>query len=436
MRKGYRGISLGICLLFLLLTLSACSQSVSSVSEQSALLVDAYAKLTDGQFEEAIGIFSAYKQQFSKPDIAVEIGIGKAYFGVGDYANAEEAFATACGIDPDRADLIHYLGEAQMNTGDYEAAAETFQKLIDLEPANQSAIGKLEQSLRKDRDYFGLYKYYEDRINSADDKTKLDYYSIRLVEAAQLANDDDLVVAAIERLKDEKQYYALSTAIKAYRLLEAGDEEAAKNLLFDVDNIDALMESAGKNSICFVDTGNTEYESKGRGVLISGSGNIAFCPVYIGEISDNKPHGAGVGYEGYINEWENDGRQYTGKTNTYFNTDWKEGVPEGPFTRTYEYSTYQAGKLQYSEKTIFTATYINKLAQGEVWTEYHFQYSTSHTETTFTKHFAKDGLPVPFEVNRNGRTVMAYEAHYENSKNNTPTVNTEPCPPGHRFILN
>lgn len=438
MKKLYSCFLFILCLLLFLLALSSCSKPTDSISDSSILLMEAYVSLTDGKFEEAIDEFSAYKEKFKSPNLTLEIGMGKAYFGIGDYGNAEIAFERAYKIDATRSDVIHYLGEAQMQTENYKASVETFKKLLEKEPDNQTALSKLERSLIKNKDYYELYKFYEDRIKSINDKTKLDYYSYRLIEAAQMTNDDSLLLSAIEKYKDTEQFYAMDVAYKAYKLIISGDEEAAKTLLFDIEIINDLMDSTGQNSFCFVNVDNPTNNYQGRGLMMMGSGNSTACKIYVGEFFENKPQGEGIGYSGYISEWESEGKKYLQKSNTYIDAEWKEGHTEGFVTRTDEYTTYQEGNLQYSNKEIVTANYENGLAQGEVWTESHYQNyesGSNYSGVSFIKHFAVDGIPVPFEVIEYGRRIMAYEAYYGDSKNNSPYADTEDCSRWCQFIL-
>jgi len=366
----------------------------------------------------------------NKPNLAVEIGMGKAYFGAGDYSNAEKAFEAAYNIDSDRADIIHYLGEAQMQTGNYSAAVETFRLLVEKEPNNKTAWSKLEQSLRKNKDYMGLFRFFEDRIiSAAGNEIEEDYFSSKLIEAVQLTKDDDLIRSTFERFNDTPLGYALDVGYRAYTLFLSDDEESMKALLFDVDNIDALVESAGRFGCYFGE--DKEYgEPPGKGIMIFGSDNRnSVVQIYFGEFKNGEPNGTGIGYWGYVNEWDVDGKTRLQKSNTFLESDWKDGIPEGNVIKISDNITYVDGNLEYANKNIETGFYINRLAQGEVWTESHYNNpnNTYGSNVSYRKHFVVDGAPVPFEVRIGGRTVMAYEAHYGNTKNQVNRVNEEAC---------
>lgn len=427
-----RCITLLLCIATLLLVFSACSNSTDDVkiNETSLVLVEAFSSLTEGNFENAIAAFTVFKAQENTLNLAVEIGLGKAYFGTGNYASAEKAFELAHSIDPGKADVVHYLGEAQMQTGNYSAAVETFGLLLGIEPDNKNAMSKLEQSLRKNKDYMGLYQFFEDRISSVvDNETEKDYYSSKLIDAVKLTKDDDLIRSTFERFNDAPIGHALDIGYRAYALFLSGDEESMKMLLFDIDGIEALIESAGRFG-CYFGEYNDYGDYHGKGIIIFGSENRnAICQIYFGEFVNGEPNGTGLGYSGYINEWEDNGKTRLQKSRNFYEGEWKNGIPEGNLAITNEYTTYSEGVLEYTGKNIATAFYANRLAQGEVWTEYHHSNpnDTYGPSVSYTKHFVVDGKPVPFEVTVDGRTVMAYEAHYGETKDRANWANEEEC---------
>ena len=115
----------------------------------------------------------------------------------------------------------------------------------------------------------------------------------------------------------------------------------------------------------------------------------------------------------------------TYKRDTYVEAEWENGIPEGYVVRTNEYEYYLLdGTFHHSNKNIETATYENRLAQGEAWNESHYydpKNSYSVNSVFLTKYFAVDGLSVPFEATVNGKTIMAYYVHYGDSKDNEPS---------------
>ena len=432
MKKPSNHLLLLICIAIQILCLSACSSSVPDVqiNEKSSVLVDAFASLTEGDFENAVAEFTNYKSLDSKPNLAVEIGIGKAYFGVGDFANAEIAFESANGIASDKADIIHYLGEAQMKTGHYPAAVETFSLLLEIEPENKTALSKLEQALRSSKDYNGLYTFFENRISAATgDGTEKEYYESKLIEAVQLTKDDDLIGSVLGRFGDLPLGYALDVGFEAFAFLISGDEESMRELLFDIDTIEALTESAGRYG-CYFGDFNDFGEYSGMGIMIFGSDDRnTISQVYFGEFAHGEPNGAGIGYRGTINEWENNGEKRLQKSNRYIEGEWREGIPEGNVTITNEYVTYLEGVLEHASKAIDTGFYVNRLAQGEYWTANYYDNPNDiyGPSVSYRKHFVVDGRPVPFEISFDGRMVMAYEAHYDETKDRVYWVNEEAC---------
>jgi len=434
--KRYKGyIILLLCVTVFLICLSACSKPAPEVeiNEASMILIDAFANLTEGNYAEALSAFSGCEDNLESQKLVIEIGKGKAYFGIGDYQSAEDAFKIACGIDQDRIDLMQYLGEAQMQAGNYSAAVETFERLLEREHDNITALNKLEQSLRKSNDFNGLYKFFEARMTaiSDGDMYEQNYYSGKLLEAARLTKDEGLILSTIDRLKDTPQGYAIKMGYEAYKLFSSGDEDGAKALLFNAETINSLIESAGKTGCYFgeiSDSGNYQ----GRGLIIFGSDNRSSnYQIYMGEFADDKPNGAGTGYQGYASEYDdNDGKPMLQYGNNCVEADWTNGTPAGYVIKTNEYKTYSEGVFQWSNKNIETAVYTDGLAQGEVWSEHYYdnpnyEYGTS---TSFTKHMVVDGIPVPFEVTVYGETFMAYEAYYGDSKTNAPQyAQEEPC---------
>jgi len=395
-------------------------------------LLDAFEKLTEGRFDEAIAAFSACKEQPGEAGIAIGIGMGKAYFGAGDYQNAVEAFETAYSIDPERNDIIHYIGEAQMRAGDFDASAETFKLLMGNHPNDKAAKGKLEQALRKNKDYSGLHRFYEDRLEEAggQNSPETNYYSGKLMEAAQLSKDGSLIHSTMERLNALPLGFALETGYKAYGMFVSGEEDAAKALMFDAGNIDALLEAAGENG-CYFGEFSDAGEYRGKGLIIYGSKSVnAVCRVYIGEFSGNRPNGEGTGYSGHAGEYTDlEGGKVAFENGTYIEAAWKDGAPDGRVVMIDEYSEHSGGVALYSRKTVETAEYKNRLAQGEVWSEtrYRDHEGAQEDSVTITKHVAKNGRPAPFEANIGGRTVMAYEARYVEAAGDPYEANEEEC---------
>jgi len=434
-------------------TLYACTESgtVGRVpdadaiyGESGVLLIDAYQKLTEGRFNEAIEIFSVYREHIDNAidnvednaknsgNIVLEIGMGKAYFGAGDYMNAVKSFRAAYSIDAGRGDVIHYLGEAQMRSGAYSDSVETFKILLGRDPDNAMVLGKLEQALRKNRDFAGLYLLFLDRLESVDAGNIINKnYCLKvLLEAAQLMKDKDLILQTVGKFKNTPREFAVETGFEAYELFISGNEEAASATIFDARNIDALVESAGRDGLYF-----GEYDDSGqyhgKGLIIFGSDNrSSVCRIYYGGFSRNKPNGAGTGYSGYFQEFRNGaGNSIVNKENNYIESDWIDGVPDGIVVKTYEYLEYSDDVLQYSGKIIETATYADAMAQGEVWSENRENTSGALNKTgiSYTKHVVADGQPVPFEVTVRGKTVMAYEAYYKDPKGVAFDARTEEC---------
>ena len=441
MKSKLRFFTLLLCVAFFPAIMCACSKSDTANvifgddtnnNVYSIELIEAYEKLTEGKFDEAIEVFSGCKEQAGEPNIAIEIGLGKAYFGAGDYQNAIKTFETACIIDPESYDLPHYLGEAQMMAGDYSASAVTFRLLLGKDPGNKIVIEKIELALRKNKDYAGLYRLYEEIIEGDYEYTnfQIGYYVGKLIEAAQLSKDRSLIISAIEKLKDTPRGYALEVGFKAYEMFISGDEEAARAVIFDADIVEALLESAGRSNCYFGDFSDTgEYEGKGL-IIFSSSDISAVCQIYYGEFSGNKPNGAGIGYKGSAGEFVAlEGGSVVFKDNTYIEAVWKNGVPDGDVVKTSEYFEYSDDVLQYSRKTIETATYKNRLAQGEVLSENHYynQNNTQDDNVTIIKHVVTNSRPAPFEVTIDGDTVKVYEAHYRDLTSEPFEINEEEC---------
>ena len=410
-----------------------------SGKEFSATLIDAYEKLTEGKFDEAIEILSSIKYQASEGHIAIEIGMGKAHLGTGDYQNAIIAFKAALSIEPEYNDIFQYLGEAQMLMGDYSAAIETLRLLLEKDPGDIAAIRKLEQALRTKIDYAGLYQFYADRFEAAhrNNSSEMDYYSGKLIEAAQLSKDGGMLLSAIEKLKDTPQGFALEIGFKAYEMLVSGDDDAAKAILFDAENTDTLKESAGRGG-CYFGEYNDIGEYQGRGLIIYGSNSVdAVCHIYYGEFSGNKPNGQGTGYTGRVGEYVSlNGESITYKNDIRIEANWKDGIPEGAVVKTDEYFEYSDNILVYSRKTIETAIYKNRLAQGEIWAvnNYYNQNNTQEDNVTIIKHVASDSHPVQFEETVGGSAVMVFEARYKDADSEAYDIKEDECQ-NCRFIV-
>jgi len=421
MKKSYQYIL--IYSVLLILVLSSCSKAeTETAGESSILLLDAYSNLTDGKFKEAIEKFSTYKTNYTSSNISVEMGMGKAYLGMEDYENAVNAFKNAYEIDSDGADIIHYLGIAQMSAEDYSGSAESFRKLLEKNPDDKILLTKLEDSLRKGKEHTALYEFLEERIEKAnDDNEDADEYIGRLLEVAQLIDDEDFILSAMENFKDTEQYYAIDIAYKASKLLLSGDEEGAKNLLFDAEIIESLIESSNNADFYFGEFDDSgEYH--GKGIRFVDDNNESSCTIFIGEFANYKLNGLATKFIGSNFFFVDEEKQIGITDTTRIESNWKDNQAEGFSTKVVERTRYEDGLFNYSYKSIYTANCISGISQGEVWAEYHDKGGSS---IRFTKHFVVDGLPVSFET-ESGK--MVYELHYQGSKDATPySISTEKC---------
>jgi len=382
--------------------------------EENALLVAAFTYLTAGQFTEAINSFSLAKTQIDSPNIFLEIGLGRAYFGNEDYTGAQEAFGAAVKIDPGRTDIQRYLGESELLAGSYGQSAETFRLLLQKEPDDKTLFGKLELSLRRNKDYEELFLLFEERLEAlenddengadvdggANESDAVDYYAGKLLETAVLLEDDDLIASVIDRFSENEEKSVMRLAYDAYQLLLSGEEDAAKELLFDLENIEALVSWSGS---IYLGDYNDYGEYEGTGFSIKNG------TVHFGEFKSGNPNGPGTEFFGQIYEWEDGGNAMLQRAGYFIESDWVLGIPDGDVVETIDWVTFSGSTRQNSGKVITTAFYSNGMAQGEVWREERQTYR-GRNYVYYTKHVVEDGFPVPFEVTVNRRTVTVYEA--------------------------
>ena len=383
-----------------------------SSGDDSAFLVTAYTYLTEGRFDEAIDAFSTAKNQIDAPNILLEIGLGKALFNKEDYEGAQMAFEAAVKLDPGRIDIQRYLGETQMLTGNYEQSSETFRLVLKNEPDDKAIFGKLEKSLRRSNQYEELFQLFEEYLESAieadqekeeedDDISEVGFYAGKLLEAAFLMGDESLTLSVIERFSDDEFGSLMELGYTAYQSIKSGDEETAKELLFDFDNIQT--ENYWSGNLYFGEF-NDYGEYEGTGFTIS------YNSVHIGDFKEYVPNGFGISFSGYLYEWDDDGTAMFQKSSNFIESNWVDGIPDGDVVSTDEWATYNGDTLQYSGKSITTAFYSDGMAQGEVWRESQSTYRR-RTYTSYTKHVVEDGIPVPFEASiRRRGTTMVYEA--------------------------
>jgi len=442
-----------LCVISCIFTLYACTKSGADgripgvdakYGESGVLLIDAYQKLTEGKFNEAIEIFSNYREQTGNANddpkdnannsgnLVLEIGLGKAYFGAGDYPNAVKSFLAACDIAPERDDIINYLGEAQMQAGAFSDSVESYKLLLGRDSDSITVFGKLEQALRKNRDYAGLYQLLTDRLESMDEGSSPEKSRClrMLLETAQLTKDNALILLTIERFKDTPQGFAVETGFEAYNAFLSGDEETAKSVIFNANSIEALLKSAGENGF-YLGQFNDAGQYQGKGLIIFGNNHSnAVCQVYYGEFNANKPNGAGLGYSGYMDEFEDQrGKKTVILENNYIESDWIDGIPDGRVVKTYEYFEYSDEALRYSGKIIETAAYKGAMAQGEVWSG-NYEYDPGNMKernVSYTKHVVADGKPIPFEAAVRGKKGSAYEAYYKDPAKEAFEASGEEC---------
>jgi tetratricopeptide (TPR) repeat protein len=399
-----------------------------SAEDLDTALADAFTFLTAGRFEDAVTFFNDAKTRLDAPNIALEIGLGRASFMMEDYSGAQKAFEAALKIDPTREDIQRYLGEAFLLAGDYADSAIVFRNLFDRNPDDISNFSRLEQSLRSGKDYNGLILLYEERIESADEDDEgfdllVNTIAVNLIEAAQLIQDYDLLNSLVDRFSDFYIGPAAELGLNALKLLNSGDIDDVRDLLFNQENAEILDIP---NHIYF-GSFNEYGEYEGEGFTIGAS------RIYFGEFAANKPNGTGTGYITNSGEWDNDGTMIRYVNTRIIEANWQDGFPGGNIIEVSEnFSQTLEGVMQNYRKTTTTLTMVNGLAQGEHWqeTEYRWYNRAGRQQgrrVDFVKHVLEDGEPIPFEVTRRGRTVMAYEAWYNNPDGNTTYVNENEC---------
>ena len=365
------------------------------------LLMDAYISLTSGDFAGASALFQMYINQADVPNIAAVAGLGRAHFNAGNYSDAETAFLRALEIEPDRTDFLHYLGDAQMRIGNYANAAANFQRILD-NRHNAVVFRKAETALRRAGDFNALFHLFDRRIEALDVQYPgaFSQYIAGLVEAAQLRQEAGLLASVVDRFIDYDIGFALKTGYEAHRLLMAGDEQAAKEMLFNLEIIQDLTGQLWQRGIYFGGF-NTYGEYDGPGFLIGGH-NI-WGQIYFGQFQNGKPHGPGTGLSGHAGVW--------GSSSQMIQADWQNGIPGGFVVQTSDWSSADGS----GNRRIESAFYADGLAQGEVIAEQHSFGGEWGDHLHITKHYVVDGIPTPFEVEtRWDGTVMVYEAFFDN----------------------
>ena len=385
-------------------------------------LVEAFTLFSAGYYEDAVTAFNDAKSHFGVPNVILEIGLGKALFNMADYEGAKQAFEAARDIDPDREDVLHYLGEIYLRTGDYANAAKMYLYIFRKNHDNDIIFGKLEQSMRRIQDYDGLLLIYEELIESADtdDEVTVNVAAGKLIEAALLIQDYDLVESLIERFYDLDIAPAMKLGFEAYLILLQDDMEAIEELLFDHANHEVMNIPYSVYFGQFNEFG--EYD--GPGISI-GSNRL-----YFGEFISGNQHGAGTGFTASTRVWEGHVMQMTQNETRLIEADWIYGAPEGNVIITREYFRYEGDALFHYWRGVKNITIVSGLAQGEVWEEEHYENigRQQRPTVTYIKHFMEDGRSVPFEVTTGrGRVDMAYKAWFDNPERRATSTRETKC---------
>lgn len=436
MRKSLLFILVLFCALSL--AIAACSSpddedydeynEETVADESSMLMIEAYAFLTAGQFADAIETFYAYTAQGGEQVLLRNIGLGKAYFGIGDYISSIAAFETAVRNEPDRTDILHYLGEAQMRAGLYSDSTETFRRLTEKYTDNQLVFYKLEQSLISDQNHMGLHRFYEERIEfyGIDDEDAVTY-AVRMFKTALLMHDEDLIASALEKFRGTSTGTAFELGYRIYQSVMSGDDEAVNTLVRDLDNVIALRETFAWDGL-YIGEYDEYGKYEGRGFIVFAHGTVPrISQFYFGEFLNGKPNGIGLGISGGTRDLG------AGTTETSFNiieSNWIDGIPDGDVVITNNNVTYNEGEVEWVHTTITTAFYANGMAQGEVWTR-ELWYSDGNENISYIKHLVEDGIPIPFEVRgRQGtRRHTVYKARFDapDSSRRANAIQTDPC---------
>jgi predicted Zn-dependent protease len=96
-------------------------------------------------------------------DPVVLTGMGRVYFGAGNYNEALSILDSAVSLAPDDSEAKFYLGKTQMELGKYPQAAETLQTVFRRYPEHRQTLydlGKIYGAMGKDADaayYLGLF---------------------------------------------------------------------------------------------------------------------------------------------------------------------------------------------------------------------------------------------------------------------------------------
>jgi tetratricopeptide (TPR) repeat protein len=165
-----------------------------------------------GKRAEADAIYDRLSRE-SQASVEQSLALGSALFGAEEYKAAEQIFARASSLAPDRFDAIYYRGLSASRSGAYAAASEYLQQAIRLQPTNTRAVYDL--------------AVVNAKLGNRDRAVQL------LGQAARLSPERAEIPQLLARLTAELGYFADSLAAwDRYLQLVPRDESAKRERAF------------------------------------------------------------------------------------------------------------------------------------------------------------------------------------------------------------
>lgn len=122
-----------VLLVLMTLLVAACqAQPTPEVVVQN--LDEIKAQIDAGNYAEAMGALETYIAE-QPEDAEAQFLLGLAYFNLGNYEEAREAFNESLNLDSDRAGAVHHnLGVLEYQAGNLEKAIEEFNTALETDP--------------------------------------------------------------------------------------------------------------------------------------------------------------------------------------------------------------------------------------------------------------------------------------------------------------
>lgn len=345
-------------------------------------------------------LFTICKEGMKEKDLSSiedQISLGMKFLNEGEYEQAAAVMTRVIEAKPYLGEAVLAAAEAYRELGKYTLSADYYEKALEMNHMDTEIWFGLENSLIFSKEMDRLKEMYRKSVQLFPSRSS---HLEKLIHLCMAEGDSGFIRKLEESLKGSPLQPSVKYGYQAYVLLKEGNVEEAESLLFQQEVSSEIKKSDAR--LYFGDY-NNEGEPHGMGICFY-SKKEKDTDIYIGEWKNGRREGRGKAFSSsHLAVHTEEGEMKMIDFGTIIEGNFKEDLPEGNciITRRYENGTDRSLSVLKAE---FCAGY----ADGQVIME---QYQDSGISLK-QEHQVKNGIPQPFNLDKNGVLEEVYEAVY------------------------